>query len=89
MSLGVSESIQKVLLDIPEKYVMSSIMSCKYNHSPNPRIQFNSTNLNDLIEEAKKTYDHRLIHHNIVPHCLHFFGSGKLPQLCKNFKENI
>jgi hypothetical protein len=85
---------QKYLLWVIEKlqifqYIMSNIESSRYNHSPNPRPQFNSTNLNDLIEETKKTYDRRMIHHNTVPHCLHFFGSDKLPELCKNFKENV
>jgi len=67
-------------------YIMNHIDSSKYNHSPNPRVEFLEEN---LIEKLKQTYDHRLIHHNELPHCLHFFGSPKLSQLYKKQIEDI
>ena len=73
-------------LDISSKYVMDTLISGQYNHSPHPRIKFKGDH---LIDEVKQAYDHRLIHHNLYPHCLHFFDKGKMPQLCEKKFEDV
>jgi hypothetical protein len=73
-------------LDVNQKFFMSPLMSSQYNHSPNPRVKFKGDH---LIDEVKQAYDHRLIHRNVHPHCLHFFDKGKMPQLCEKKFEDI
>lgn len=68
------------------KYIMNHIQGSMYNHSPNPRVEFEGDN---LIEEIKSAYDHRLDHHNCKPHCLHWFGGKKLKELCKKSFDKI
>jgi len=69
-----------------ENFIMGNIESGIYNHSPNPRVEFKGDN---LVQEIKDAYDHRLIYHNKKPHCVHWMGKNKLVNLCKKTIDNI